>query len=155
MIRQLLYRSGQLFEFTLQDMQRLLVRARAYNARHGIGGMLLLQDGLFMQLLEGPADAVDALYARIASDPRHCEVRLMVRAERTAPLLPGWHMAWGEALPVDEAPLFDGIAPDTRALTLLEGARNDRVAAAMRDFLHGAPVPHGGLGCARVMERVL
>ncbi len=155
MIRQLLYRSGQLFEFTLQDMQRLLVQARAYNARHGVGGMLLLQDGLFMQLLEGPADAVDALYARIASDPRHCEVRLMVRAERTAPLLPGWHMAWGEALLDHEAPVFEGIAPDAQALTLLEGARSDRVASAMRDFLHGAPVPSGGLGCARAMERVL
>lgn len=155
MIRQLLYRSGQLFEFTVPDMQRLLLRARAYNARHGIGGMLLLQDGLFMQLLEGPAAVVDALYARIASDPRHCEVRLMVRAERNAPLLPGWRMAWSEA-PLDgEAPAFDGIETDTDALALLEGARNDRVAAAMRDFLRGAPVPGGGLGCARVMERVL
>ena len=155
MIRQLLYRSGQLFEFTADDMRRLLSQSRACNARHGISGMLLLQDGLFMQLLEGPAEAVDALYARIASDPRHCEARLMVRAERTAPLLPGWHMAWSEGLLEHEAPMFEGIAPDVQALTLLEGARSDRVAAAMRDFLHGAPVPIGGLGCARAMERVL
>ncbi|MDR7193428.1 BLUF domain-containing protein [Luteimonas terrae] len=155
MIRQLLYRSGQLFEFTAADMTRLLLKSRAYNARHGIGGMLLLQDGLFMQLLEGPAEAVDALYARIASDPRHCEVRLMVRAERTAPLLPGSRMAWSEALMDGETPLFDGIETDTQALARLETARNDRVAAAMRDFLHGAPVPSGGLGCARALERVL
>ncbi|MGO3126904.1 MAG: BLUF domain-containing protein [Luteimonas sp.] len=155
MIRQLLYRSGQLYEFTAADMVRLLLQSRTYNARHGIGGMLLWQDGLFMQLLEGPAVAVDALYARIASDPRHCEVRLMVRAERTAPLLPGAHMAWREA-PLDgEAPEFEGLESDARALTLLERARSDRVAAAMRDFLHGAPVPSGGLGCARMMERVL
>lgn len=155
MIRQLLYRSGQLYEFTVPDMVRLLLQARTYNARHGIGGMLLSRDGLFMQLLEGPAAAVDALYARIASDPRHCEVRLMVRAERTASLLPGWRMAWSEA-PLDgEAPVFQGLETDTRALALLESARSDRVAAAMRDFLHGAPVPSGGLGCARVMERVL
>ncbi|MCD9006074.1 BLUF domain-containing protein [Luteimonas sp. XNQY3] len=155
MIRQLLYRSGQLYEFTVPDMVRLLLQSRTFNARHGIGGMLLLRDGLFMQLLEGPAAAVDALYARIASDPRHCEVRLMVRAERTAPLLPGWRMGWSEA-PLDgEAPVFHGLETDTRALALLESARSDRVAAAMRDFLHGAPVPGGGLGCARVMERVL
>ena len=155
MIRQLLYRSGQLYEFTVSDMVRLLLRSRTYNAHHGIGGMLLWQDGLFMQLLEGPAAAVDALYARIASDPRHCEVRLMVRAERTAPLLPGWHMAWSEATLAGEVPAFEGLETDAAALALLESARSDRVAAAMRDFLHGAPVPMGGLGCARVMERVL
>jgi len=155
MIRQLLYRSGQLYEFTVADMVRLLLQARGFNARHGIGGMLLLQDGLFMQLLEGPAADVDALYARIAADPRHCEVRLLVRAERSAPLLPGWRMAWAEA-PLDgESPAFAGLDTDAKALALLEGARNDRVAAAMRAFLHGAPVPGGGLGCAKVMERVL
>lgn len=155
MIRQLLYRSGQLYEFTTQDMLRLLLQARAFNAQAGIGGMLLHQDGLFMQLLEGPVAAVDRLYARIASDPRHCEVRLLVRAERHMPLLPSWRMAWAEA-PVDgELPVFAGLETDHTALDLLERAGSDRVAATMRAFLLGAPVPNGGLGCAKLMERVL
>ncbi|MDR6993282.1 BLUF domain-containing protein [Luteimonas sp. 3794] len=155
MIRQLLYRSGQLYEFTTAEMVRLLRQSRDDNARDGIGGMLLSQDGLFMQLLEGPAVAVDALYARIASDPRHCEVRLLVRGERRMPLLPGWSMAWAESPADGEAPAFAGLETDRTALGLLEAAARDPVAAAMRAFLRGAPVPGGGLGCAKVMERVL
>lgn len=155
MIRQLLYRSGQLSEFTGPDMARLLQRARDFNARHGIGGMLLLHDGLFMQLLEGPIAAVDALYARIAADIRHCEVRLLVRAERQTVLLPGWRMAWAETAPAGEMPAFPALDTDREALELLARAGSDRVATAMRTFLHGAAVPDGGLGCARVMERVL
>lgn len=155
MIRQLLYRSGQLSEFTGPDMARLLQRSRAFNARYGIGGMLLHHDGLFMQLIEGPIAAVDALYARIAADVRHCEVRLLVRAERHAALLPQWRMAWAETAPAGEPLAFAGLASDRQALDLLARAGNDRVATAMRAFLHGTAIPGGGLGCARVMERVL
>jgi len=155
MIRQLLYRSGQLCEFTGSDMAGLLRRARDFNAGRGIGGMLLFHDGLFMQVLEGPAAAVDALYARIAADVRHCEVRLLVRTERAAALLPGVPMAWAETPPDGEAPLFPGLENDRRALDLLARAGSDRIATAMRGFLQGAAVPEGGLGCARVAERVL
>lgn len=41
--------------------------------------MLLYSDGRFVQALEGPEDAVRALYARIQRDPRHARV-LTVRA---------------------------------------------------------------------------
>jgi len=151
MIRQLLYRSGQLHEFTAQDMIRLLLQSRAHNAQRGIGGMLLLRDGLFMQLLEGPVAAVDALFARIAFDPRHCEVRLLVRDLCQAPLLPGWRMGWAEAPMDDLEPAFAGLDTDDRALALLERAAGDPVAETMRAFLRNEPVADGGLvpACAR------
>lgn len=155
MIRQLLYRSGQLSEFTGPEMGRLLQRARLANARAGIGGMLLYHDGLFMQMLEGPLAAVDALYARIAADVRHCEVRLLVRSERAHALLPGVALAWAETVPEGGPPAFPGLASDRRALDLLVRAGADRVATAMRSFLQGDAVPGGGLGCVRVAERVL
>ncbi|WP_052772785.1 BLUF domain-containing protein [Luteimonas sp. FCS-9] len=146
MNRQLLYRSGQLYEFTASDMIRLLLQSREDNARRGVGGMLALRDGLFMQLLEGPAEVVDALFSRIAADPRHCEVRLLVRGERAEPLLPGWRMAWAEApLGEGETATFAGLDTDRRALVLLERAGDDPVARTLRAFLHGEPVPPGGL----------
>lgn len=52
-------------------MLELLKVARANNARLGITGMLLYADGNFVQIIEGPEDAVDALYAKISRDPRH------------------------------------------------------------------------------------
>lgn len=146
-IRQLLYRSGQLHEFTGRDMTRLLQQSRARNARCGIGGMLLWHDGLFMQLLEGPIAAVDALYARIALDRRHCEVRLVSRVQRPRSLLAGWPMAWAEAPPPDELPVpaFTELDNDRRALAALERAGADPVAATMRAFLRGEAVAGGGL----------
>lgn len=144
--RQLLYRSGQLYEFTASDMRALLQHARQANAPRGVGGLLALRDGLFMQLLEGPAPVVDALFSRIAADPRHCEVRLLVRAERAAPLLPDWPMAWAEAPPEDgEALAFAELQTDHRALAQLERAGDDPVARTLCAFLDGASVPRGGL----------
>ena len=155
MIRQLLYRSGQLYEFTPSCMQQLLSRARVRNSEQGITGMLLHFDGLFMQLLEGPVAVVDALYARIATDPRHCEVRLLVRGEVRKPLLPQQPLAWAEGLMEGDVPMFPGVEAEQAALDVLMRAGDNRVAAAMLGFLRGEQVPGGGLGCARLMERVL
>lgn len=150
MIRQLLYRSGQLYEFTAADMIRLLQQARAHNASSGVGGMLLLRDGLFMQLLEGPMAAVEALYARIAEDPRHCGVQLIARRERATPLLPDWRMAWAEAPLGDGALDFVGIETDQAALRLLDGAGADAFAASLRAFLRGEAVEAHGVGGLRL-----
>ncbi|WP_394003576.1 BLUF domain-containing protein [Luteimonas sp. WGS1318] len=145
MIRQLLYRSGQLYEFTVADMIRLLQTSRAHNAGCGVGGLLLLRDGLFMQLLEGPMAAVEALYARIAEDPRHCGVQLINRRERAARLLPDWRMAWAEAPLDDDAPAFAGLETDHHALRALDGAGADPVAVTLRAFLRGETAQGGGL----------
>ena len=61
------------------EVQRILVDSRRNNIRHGISGVLHFADGRFFQYLEGPADRVDALYARICRDDRHTEVRRLTR----------------------------------------------------------------------------
>lgn len=55
----------------------LLDHARRRNAARGVTGALLHGDGRFLQVLEGPADEVHSLYARIARDPRHDACRLL------------------------------------------------------------------------------
>ena len=72
----------------------LLEQSRTNNARSGISGLLLYKDGQFMQALEGPDEAVRALYDIIGRDPRHQNVRsLMVEpiAERQ---FPDWAMGF-------------------------------------------------------------
>ena len=44
------------------------------NARANITGLLLYKGGNFMQAIEGPKAAVQALYERIQNDPRHTGV---------------------------------------------------------------------------------
>ena len=88
-------------------MLQLLKRARGFNERAGITGVLMYGGGRFMQVLEGCPAAVRCLYARIAADPRHGRLEkladgLVARREFTEwrmsfaplpagfPLLPGY-----------------------------------------------------------------
>ena len=68
----LLYVSSAVKLFSDAELLELLEKARKNNTAMDITGMLLYQDGNFMQLLEGPEEAVKTLAAKIMLDPRHC-----------------------------------------------------------------------------------
>jgi Sensors of blue-light using FAD len=57
-------------------------------------GALICRDDLFVQFLEGPVDAIEATYRRIARDDRHIDVLPLTR--RAIPegerLFPKWAM---------------------------------------------------------------
>ncbi|MFC4350135.1 BLUF domain-containing protein [Fodinicurvata halophila] len=55
-------------EETLVD---ILETSRRNNARRDITGMLLYVEGNFMQVIEGPKNAILTLKETIANDPRH------------------------------------------------------------------------------------
>ena len=78
MLLQLTYASRP-FGFDSAMLTGILFDARRCNARDGITGALICRDDLFLQLLEGPVDAVEATYARIRADDRHIEVRQLTR----------------------------------------------------------------------------
>ena len=71
------------FGFDGPTLAGILMDARRCNARDGITGALICRDDLFLQLLEGDADKVEATFRRIATDDRHLEVRQMSRREIT------------------------------------------------------------------------
>jgi len=58
-----------------EELESILAVSRANNQAAGVTGMLLHADGRFFQVLEGPEPAVEGVYARIAADPRHRELR--------------------------------------------------------------------------------
>jgi hypothetical protein len=68
---QLVYVSSARVRFTPEELDALLSQARTRNEAAKIGGMLLHDDGNFMQVLEGERDPVLALFERIRRDPRH------------------------------------------------------------------------------------
>ena len=90
---QLTYAS-QPFGFNEPTLAGILLDARRCNTRDGITGALICRDDLFLQMLEGPEDKVDAAYRRILKDDRHLEVRPMLRRVivDTARLFPNWAM---------------------------------------------------------------
>lgn len=63
------------------------------NAEIDVTGVLFSSGGLFVQVLEGPEDALDALFQRISGDPRHRNVLLLDSEESIEErLFPHWSM---------------------------------------------------------------
>jgi Sensors of blue-light using FAD len=90
-ILQLIYAS-QPFGFDEAMLGGILVSARRNNPKYDITGCLIVRHDLYLQLLEGPEVAVDALYERITVDNRHLDVRCLVRETVDARMFPDWAM---------------------------------------------------------------
>lgn len=132
MIEQAVYSSAATDAVDAAALDDILAVARARNAAAGITGVLVHADGLFLQVLEGPGDAVAALLARIAADPRHRDMTVINRTARPAPAFAAWHMA---CLTPDGATMA-GWAGRDGAITLAElqatiAAAPDRVPAIL------------------------
>ena len=56
---------------TPEDLRALLTGSHERNSRAGITGLLLYQNGQFMQVLEGEELAVKTLFGKISRDHRH------------------------------------------------------------------------------------
>jgi hypothetical protein len=110
-VRQLVYssraRDGCLANAELSEMLRTF---RHHNSETNVSGILLYGYGRFLQLLEGKADVVSDLYARIAVDPRHFDLyRLDIRFDLQ--LFKGWPMAYAKVEPEPDMPGYVGKAP--------------------------------------------
>ena len=80
--------------FTTQALAALLAKVRVANANAGVTGMLLHQDGTFLQVLEGEVAAVELVFAKIEHDPRHKHVVLLARLETRERTFSDWSMGY-------------------------------------------------------------
>ena len=92
MLVRLLYASRASSSLGESELAAILRQARANNPPQGITGLLCQADGIFVQVLEGSRPAVNRLYNRIASDPRHTEVILLGYEEIAERRFAGWSM---------------------------------------------------------------
>ena len=85
-----------------------IVRDSIHNNRHAaVTGMLLSHDGWFVQVLEGPGEAVEATYRRIQSDPRHAEAVRVAYSKAPNRLFADWDMCARRLNDGDDAILTD------------------------------------------------
>ena len=70
----------------------ILKQSQANNARCGVTGLLCFSGGVFLQVLEGGRDRVNALYRRICADARHTDVVLLSYEEICERRFGGWSM---------------------------------------------------------------
>ena len=88
---QIIYRS-QPFGFDEASLSGILLDARRCNTRDGISGALVCRHDIFVQLLEGPEDKVQATFARISRDDRHVDVVQLVGEVVPERLFADWAM---------------------------------------------------------------
>ncbi|WP_410499079.1 BLUF domain-containing protein [Chitinibacter sp. S2-10] len=76
-----------------EEMRFQLMReCELRNAHQNITGLLLYQQGYFLQYLEGPPDTVRKVFASISKDPRNEEVELMSEEVILKRRFPNWSM---------------------------------------------------------------
>lgn len=90
-MKQLIYRS-QPFVFDRAMLAGILVQARRNNQRDDITGALICRQDLYLQLIEGPEAAIDAVYAKITADHRHDSVHLLLADTVEERMFPEWAM---------------------------------------------------------------
>lgn len=92
MLIQLTYASRTAKILTPADLTDILTASKRNNARVGVTGALCLSNGIFLQQLEGDRIAVNLLYHRILSDPRHRDPAILDFAEIPARKFTQWSM---------------------------------------------------------------
>lgn len=73
---------------------RILAKSRKNNGNQQIVGGLLFGDGCFLQCLEGEMKTVETLYAKIESDDRHRDVKVLSRHEIGQRSFGAWSMKY-------------------------------------------------------------
>jgi methanogenic corrinoid protein MtbC1 len=85
------------------DLRTLVNQARQRNRNLGVTGMLLYEDGSFLQTLEGPPDKLGRLWASIRQDTRHDHIEVLSEHIAPARLFSEWDMLLHSKL--DPAPM--------------------------------------------------
>lgn len=130
------YTSEATREIGPQELERILAVSRERNAAAGVTGMLVCTGAAFFQVLEGEAADVEAVYARIARDPRHRDLRRVVVESIAQRGFAEWSM--GEAQVGDEElRALTGSADLMTASATLAGLQDVGARALLAAFLRG------------------
>jgi hypothetical protein len=114
---------------TDEQVQDILKSAQRNNPAAGITGVLVRGGGLFMQVLEGPEQAVLRQYVKILDDRRHSDCRIIHISPANDRIFEKWSMGVINSDPLQ----FQHIA-ELRA-SRLEAVQAKTFINAMREFV--------------------
>ena len=92
MLVRLMYASRAAESVNQDELVAILKQSKQNNPDLGVTGVLCFSAGFFLQVLEGGRAPVNALYNRIAHDPRHRDVLLLSYEEVDERSFAGWSM---------------------------------------------------------------
>lgn len=79
------------------ELEALLSGAVEQNNKNGITGVLLYNDGDFMQCLEGPESMVRETFTRIEASRRHAGIICLCDEKISERHFSDWHMGYAQA----------------------------------------------------------
>jgi hypothetical protein len=134
---QLIYVSAAKRPQTDAELIGLLNVSRARNKAAGLSGLLLYDQGCFLQVLEGEPARVSAMFAKIARDERHHRISTLSDAHVDTRSFAAWSMGFSNATPdlIRDVPGFSDFfrslanpapAHASFALRLVDGFRQGR-----------------------------
>ncbi len=109
---------------SLDDLEALLAVSRNNNRHMGITGVLLYEEGHFLQVLEGREDRVTGLFEKIRQDARHEHVAVVQEGPIEERSFHRWSMAHHKIDP-SEPDLRDGFLRIMSDYDTEEGFKND------------------------------
>ena len=94
---QIIYASQPL-GYDSATLQTILDVARKCNARDNVSGALVCRQDIYLQLLEGSLEAVNATYMRICRDDRHVGIKKLVSRRASNRFFSNWAMLHDPAI---------------------------------------------------------
>ena len=131
-----IYTSVQTHPLQPAQIDALIEQSRESNRLHGITGILLHVGSTFFQVLEGPRDAVDLLYSKILTDPRHTRVTRIIYERIARRYFGDVRMSLATLSQAELAAVLDEVDPGSMEM-LLDGIDEGRAKRLLRAFTQG------------------
>lgn len=91
-LHQLVYTSKAKPQISFKEITEINTQAKLNNKGKNLTGVLLYQDGCFIQLLEGDKTQIHETYKKISKDRRHNSVKIIVDQPVAKRHFPNWDM---------------------------------------------------------------
>lgn len=119
----LIYASEATRDITLSTVKSIAESARSANEGNFITGVLTFSHRYFLQAIEGPRDAVNALYVRLGKDERHAHLTLLSYDEIDERCFGDWSMGFLGRLGDSESLVLRFSASDQFAPLTFNGSK--------------------------------
>ena len=138
-----IYTSVQTHPLSAAELAKLVHDSRLRNEENGITGILLHAGDTFFQVLEGPAEMVEQLYAKILVDPRHKRITRIIYEPIARRYFEDSKMTLATLSPQELAEMLQEKDSKQRE-HLLEGLDEGRAKRLLRAFTDGRWRTHIG-----------
>lgn len=124
MLITLIYGSTATKPLSESELIEILKKARENNTKRNVTGMLLYNDGNFLQVLEGEEADVTFIYNKITQDTRHHAALVFVKQPIDHRMFGSWEMGFVDVdnLNVDKIEGYSHFIDDPEHSTKLEDA---------------------------------